>query len=131
MSLPAGVPPPSAPRSPPVAPTPEPKEAPELVADDLRLPAELSADIARTTSEAVGEAKNTCLRPWAEEQDAIVEMVLDAVVSDGSLIELDLRPLTELPDPVIDCVRDTLWEYDWPQHPDHRGEVRFQRSIHL
>jgi len=116
---------------PPVAPPPVAPSIPAGVHDDLRVPVELSAEIARTTNEAVGDAKDTCLVPWVEEQDQVVELVLDAVVSDGALIELDLRPLTELPDPVIDCVRDTLWDYDWPQDPEHRGEVRFQRSIHL
>ena len=84
----------------------------------------------RAGVETAGHAKRECLRPWAEQTGAEVEVVMDAVVHDGVVVDFRLRSLTELPDDVLDCVRDQVWAVEWPM-ADVSGEMTFQETIHI
>lgn len=77
---------------------------------------------------AAGHAKRECVRPWVEEMGEPVEIVLDALLHDGVVVDFRLRTLTEIPDEVLDCVRDQVWSVEWPM-ADGSGEMSFQNVI--
>jgi hypothetical protein len=82
----------------------------------------------RAGVQAAGHAKRECVRPWVEAMGEPVEIVLDAVLHDGVVVDFRLRTLTEIPDDVLDCVRDQVWAVEWPM-ADSAGELSFQNVI--
>lgn len=107
----------------------QPEEKPPTAAAALQ-PDETRA-FQRAGITAAGRAKEACLAPWAQEADTHVEVVMDAVVHDGVVADVQLRTLTELPQHVLDCVRDEAWSIEWPEAEDAPGQVRFQHTIEV
>lgn len=82
----------------------------------------------RAGVQAAGHAKRECVRPWVEAMGEPVEIVMDAVLHDGVVVDFRLRTLTEIPEEVLDCVRDQVWAIEWPT-ADASGEMSFQNVI--
>lgn len=82
----------------------------------------------RAGMKAAGHAKRECLMPWAEQTGEPVEVVMDAVLNDGIVVDVRLRTLNELPPEVLDCMSDHVWGVEWPM-VDGSGEMNFQRVI--
>ena len=143
---PAVVPPPVAPRPAPVevaepadvaaaevAPAEgdvgAPEPAPRAVGTD---PVQLELDERKamqgSIDKAIRSARTQCFNAWlaTPEGDPNLELVLDAVVREGRVSEVTLRPLGDIPEEVVSCARDTAWTYEWPELVT-KGELRFQR----
>lgn len=106
-----------------------PREAPE--------PALLTGDDRRLMNVAVDDvltaARSECLVPWLgrEGDGDPVEIVFDAVIHDGRLVDVGLRSMRlEVPADVLECVADRAWYAEWPEW-DLPGELRLQRSIEV
>jgi hypothetical protein len=80
-------------------------------------------------NDVVVNSRNECLRPWVRDQElGEVEVVLDAVLWDGRVVDFGIRGLRDLPDHVVDCVADHAWSQPFPEH-DLEGELRLQRAF--
>ena len=143
-------PPVAAPATPPPSPLPAPPEAPELGAMQRRplpapegvrppqpppdapaaqLGAEQWRDYNTAIHEIVVQARTECLRPYAQQAGlGKVEVILDAVLWDGRVVDFGIRGLQDVPDHVLDCVADLAWSTPIPEH-DIPGELRLQRAI--
>jgi len=76
-------------------------------------------------------ARERCVRPFAQENDlGTVEIVLDAVLWDGEVVDFGLRGLQQVPDHVLDCVAEVAWNTRFPVH-DKPGELRLQRMLEV
>ncbi len=95
--------------------------------------AHLSTEEWRDYNEAMhrvaSDARDACVRPYAQERDlGKIEIVLDAVLWDGEVVDFGLRGLQDVPDHVLDCVAEIAWQTPFPIHPAP-GELRLQRVI--
>jgi hypothetical protein len=102
--------------------------------DERPEPAAITPDLRREMNYAmdgvIQAARRECLDPWVE-RVGTTEMVFDAVLYDGRLVDFGLRSLGEpVPDDVLACVADAVWYGDWPEW-ELGGELRLQRSIEL
>lgn len=139
-----------------VVAVPEPREAPEVAAapryarvpvpapDGVERPepppvrppsADVTPDEYRAMNYAMDDvirnARQACIEPWLDETMSALEaeFVFDAVLYDGRMYDFGLRSLSsDVPAPVMDCMRDQAWYGDWPDF-DIRGELTLQRSI--
>lgn len=117
-------------------PLPAPQDIPPPVLPRERPePAQLTPDDRQRMNIAVDAvltaARTECLVPWLgrEGDGEPVEIVFDAVLNDGRLVDVGLRSMRlEVPPDVLDCVADRAWYADWPEW-DIAGELRLQRSI--
>jgi hypothetical protein len=76
-------------------------------------------------------AREGCVRPFAQEEGlGKVEIVLDAVLWDGEVVDFGLRGLQDVPDHVLDCIADAAWNTPFPVH-DKAGELRLQRMLEV
>lgn len=96
-------------------------------------PADLSTEQWRDYNEAVHQlvlvARRECVRPWVHEQGlGRIEIVLDAVLWDGEVVDFGIRGLQDVPDHVLDCVADHAWNASFPRY-DIPGELRLQRAV--
>jgi hypothetical protein len=108
-------------------------EAPEPP-DERPEPAKVTPDLRREMNYAmdgvIRTARRECVDAWVADAGG-AELVFDAVLYDGRLVDFGLRSLGEpLPDDVVACVADAVWYGDWPEW-DLPGEMRLQRSVEL
>lgn len=81
--------------------------------------------------DVVSKAREACIRPYAQEQGlGKIEVIVDAVLWDGQVVDFGLRGLQEVPDHVLDCVGEIAWNSPFPSH-DVPGEVRLQRNLEV
>ena len=82
--------------------------------------------------EAVTEARFRCLDDWFNEGgvDPDTTLVMDAVTQDGAVVDIAFRGAGEIPEHVVQCVKDVAWDLEWPEL-DLEGERRFQRSFNV
>lgn len=132
----APVPVPGAPSVRRSVPPPTGVEAPEPP-DERPEPAKVTPDLRREMNFAMDAvlraARQDCLQPWLDVDPSgpPVEVVFDAVLFDGKLVDFGLRSLgPAVPDEVVACVADAVWYGDWPDW-EIRGELRLQRAVEL
>ncbi|MEQ1564864.1 MAG: hypothetical protein ABMA64_04445 [Myxococcota bacterium] len=78
-------------------------------------------------------ARADCLEPWVGtvSPEVAEEVVFDAVLIDGRVVDIGIRALThEIPPDVLACVADRAWLSDWPEW-ELKGELRMQRSFEV
>jgi hypothetical protein len=79
--------------------------------------------------EVVTQAREVCIRPFAQQNNlGKVEIVMDAVLWEGQVVDFGLRGLQDTPDHVLDCIGEVAWNTQFPAH-DVPGEVRLQRTL--
>lgn len=121
----------------PPAAEPEPEPAtPEPVAQPEAPPEPMTPDVKRDFNYAmhdvVKEARFRCFTGWIQEEgmDPAETLVLDAVFQGGAISDIAIRGVGEVPDDVLECVREVAWEQEWPPYGGD-GETRFQRTFPL
>lgn len=110
---------------PPGAEPPAPRPPQPVAVMDL----ETQKDFQRITHRAMRDAEAECVKPWVEMTQEGAELVLDTVVQDGVVVDVELRALGELPEALVDCVRDVVWQARWPEASDAPGQLRFQHAM--
>ena len=105
-----------------------PPRPPDPDAEPLSVPDRAAFN--KAVNHGVRDAHAECVEPWLSGAPLgpFVELVVNARVVDGDVIDLELRSIEELPADLVECVRDVLWERDWPS-ADVTGEVRFQEML--
>jgi len=133
------------PRAPPVVPPPAPgpmarrtlpaptdrpvRPPPPPNAPRAKLSTEQWRDYNESVHEMVTRAREACLRPYVRDAGlGRIEVVVDAVLWEGEVVDFGIRGLQDVPDHVIDCVADEAWATPFPRH-ELAGEVRLQRSV--
>jgi len=114
-----------------VLPPPEGHPVPERPehAAKAELDTEQWRDYNVAVHEMVTRARAQCLRPFVREQQlGKVEVIIDAVLWDGEVVDFGIRGLEEVPDHVIDCVAEEAWGTQFPAH-QLAGEIRLQRAV--
>lgn len=117
----------------PVPDAPQPAEpegfreqAPEPMTPDVK------RDFNYAMHDVVKESRFRCFTGWVEEEgmDASSTLVLDAVFEGGDISDISIRGLSDVPEDVLECVREVAWEQEWPPYAGG-GETRFQRTFPL
>ncbi len=76
-------------------------------------------------------AREACLRPWAQAEDiGRVEVIVDAILWDGEVVDFGIRGLGDIPDDVLACVAEIAWSTPFPSH-ELVGEIRLQRPLQI
>ncbi len=114
----------------PVVPEPAAAPEPDVVPEPGPVPKEVSIEFAGATMNALAEVRVECVDPWLESDGPEeAEFALNAVVVDGAVADIELLTvIDDLPDDVVDCIRDVAWSTDWPE-VEMVGEVRYQRAV--
>jgi len=106
----------------------EPARRPDN-ATKANLSTEQWRDYNTAVHELVTRARKQCLRPYVRDAGlGRIEVVIDAVLWDGEVVDFGIRGLQDVPDHVLDCVAEEAWGTQFPAH-DIPGEVRLQRSV--
>lgn len=111
------------------APTPAPP-AP----NPAPLSIETHTALASATNRAIGAGWQDCVAPWLE-QDPVDEdtpaepLVVFFDMVDGRLSDIRLRSPMELPDDLVGCFAEAVWKEEFPEDPNHRGQVSVQRVL--
>ena len=116
----------------------EPAEAPSPAPAPMPNPAPLAREthlaLTAATNEALGAGWQECVRPWLEEDpiddDTPAEpLVVFFDMVDGRLSDVRLRSPIDLPEDLVSCFAEAVWRADFPEDPDHRGQVSVQRVL--
>lgn len=108
-----------------VAPEPEPQRP---------LNPSVHSALVAATNDAMGNGWRGCVQPWLDEEPADEDVPSQPLVVffdmvDGRLSDIRMRSSIELPQELVDCFAEAVWQESFPEDPEHRGSVSVQRVV--